>query len=232
VIRLSSTGRPTIDVWRAAQSWAPAATPSGTATLYRVTLGRTMGWTTTRISLRINATVPPTPHWRSCWGDTEPTPDIETVARVEVFRRGGSDRDVDVGPIHLTQSTIGAYLRGIVIEGGWSDGITLRGSGHRLEYALSRLGQDMNVTLQLNEVNGEAVDHVLDRVISDYAGFCGCYIHNGNPSLSHVRFRRNGTQRMGPLVGGGHGIFYNGDATADLEGVHFTDNFYGEELRL
>lgn len=228
VIYVDAVGRPRVDIWRAAGSWAPAGSPPTSALVYAMSLGRVYGWSTTQIRLWAGSapgSVPPDPHWRQVDGTREPTPALVAGARVDIIRHGatGGPRDVDVGAIHLTGSTAGARLSRVFCEGGFSDQVTLRGSGHRLDGALIRFGQDMGIT---SEKNGDD-DHEYERVVSDQSGFDGMYVVSGRPRVRRCMFRRNGTHANGYA---GNGIQVNTGADLDVADVYFDGN-YADEIR-
>lgn len=136
-----------LDVWRKASSWAPAANPSGTATVYRVTLARLVTWTSTRLKLQTGGLSPPAPRWRTVLGDDASTPSTGGSSRLDIIRTSGANSDTDSGGIHATEHAVGAVFKDCSIIGGRSDCITLRGTGTVAERCMTDLGYDMGFTV-------------------------------------------------------------------------------------
>jgi len=187
---LGFTGATTavLDDWRKPLSWARAATPSGTATVYRVTLGRLIGHTPTRLLMQTGSLAPPSPRWRSVTGDTMATPTTGGGSRLDIIRAGSSNRDVDTGGIHVTETSSGARVTNCTVRGGWSDAITLRGSGSVAEDCTTDLGQDMGYT-----VDGTHGTVVMRRCIAKRAGRSGFAVIGGPSKLFDCEAYSNGT---------------------------------------
>lgn len=150
VLGFLDDGTPRLSGWRASGSWRRTATPSAQATLYRPTLGRIFGWSSTVLMLRTGEGIPEQSRWRTVSGAAAATPSMVAGVRVDVIRHGasgGQTRDVDTGAIHITASADGAVVRNVSARRGFSDIISVRGSGGLLEGCSVSLGQDMGFTI-------------------------------------------------------------------------------------
>lgn len=185
-----------LDTWRAAQSWYPISTPTGTATLFRVSLGRYLGETqANRLSIKTNLGEPGYAHWRGVEGGLT-QPELVAGSRLDIVRHGlggaSAQRDVDTGFIHVTDTAVDAQLRRIRSRGGFSDQVSVRGLRTLVYDARVRLGQDMGFT-----VDGAVGPQELDLCVSDASGFNGFVLVNG-PSVVRASFaNENGTHGEG-----------------------------------
>lgn len=189
VIDFDSLGA-VLDNWRAAGSWRPIARPSGTATVYRVTMGRLIGVTGNRLFMQSGGEPPAplSPRWRSVTGETMALPTVGGDSRFDIIRAGGANRDTDTGGIHITETAIGARVTDCEIVGGWSDTITLRGRSTLAQRCTTSLGQDMGFT----------VDGTDDRIqVFDctalYTGRSGFACLGGPVDLNNCHADGNGT---------------------------------------
>jgi hypothetical protein len=180
-----------LDEWRRAGSWRPTGNPSGTATVYRVTLGRYVTGTSTRLSFQSGG-APTSPRWRSVTGATMDTPTTGGGSRLDIVRVGGSNRDIDTGGIHLTESSTSASVKNSTIVGGWSDTITLRGAGTVAERCSTDLGQDMGFT-----VDGADGRVTVRNCTARRTGRTGFHLTGGPSDLYSCGAYDNGTHNDG-----------------------------------
>lgn len=181
-----------LDEWRAAGSWRVTSNPTGTATVYRVSLGRSYGYSGNRILMQTGQGFPSGARWRSVIGETMETPSTGGGSRLDLIRVGGSNRDVDSGGVHITADATSSVIRDSTVIGGWSDMITLRGAGTVAERCQADLGQDMCFT----------VDGTNDRITvrnchASRAGYTGFHLTGGPSDLYSCRADDNGTHNDG-----------------------------------
>jgi hypothetical protein len=102
-----------LDDWRRANQWAPVNEPTGTATIYRIQMGRLYSATSTRIIISAGDQYTPLAHWRDVAG----TPTVflrDTGNTFKMERRnGGHNNEVEPvahgfitgdGPVHVGTS--------------------------------------------------------------------------------------------------------------------------------
>lgn len=181
-----------LDEWRRSGSWRPASQPSGTATVYRITLGMLFTSTSTRLKIQTDSLVPESPRWRAVTGETAPTPSAGNGSRLDIIRVAGSNIDTDTGGVHITEHAVGAVIRNSTVRGGRSDLITLRGTGTVAENCIADLGGDMCFT----------VDGTNDRVTvrsctGKRAGRRAFYVDGGPSDLYSCAAYDNGTVNDG-----------------------------------
>lgn len=183
-----------LDQWRSWGGWYPVTAPvAATATLYRVSLGRLMGATVTRLDLQTGSS-PGYAHWRGVEGGLT-TPALVAGSRVDIVRHGLTNpavRDVDTGIVHITDISTNAKLRGARARGGFSDQITLRGLGTKAYDCRARLGQDMGFT-----VDGTVGRQALDLCFAEQNGFNGFTVLGGPSDIRSSYANENGTHGDG-----------------------------------
>lgn len=177
-----------LDEWRRSGSWRPAAQPSGTATVYRVSLARVVTWSGNRLKLATDGGVPPSPRWRTVTGTTASTPTTGGSSRLDIIRTGGSNIDTDTGGIHITETATNAVVKNCSIVGGRSDCITLRGTGTLAEGCSVDLGYDMGFTV--DGTNGRVT---VRRCQARRAGRSGFALLGGPSDLYTCGAYDNGT---------------------------------------
>jgi hypothetical protein len=228
-----STGALRLDTWRAAGSWTPVATPSGTASCWRVSLGRYMGeLQANRLALQTGGGIPGYALWRGVAGGLA-QPEFGAGSRLDIIRHGltnPSVRDVDTGAVHVTKSGLNARLRRLRARGSFSDVYSFRGVGTQVYDARARLNQDMAFT-----VDGEHDRQQLDLCVAEYAGFHGFILLHGPSDLRGGRANDCGTH------GHGYGVVVEAEAlgsTVDIRGARNTTEFmsapwlaYGQHAR-
>jgi hypothetical protein len=193
-----------LDTWRASGLWVPVATPtSGTATVYRVSLGRLYGWEEEGERLDIATVGAELSYWRGVGGGLL-NPELIAGSRLDILRHAYTGaaaaagvRDVDTGGIHITDSAGRAVLRDCTVRGGFSDMITMRGIGGRATRCSVDLGQDMGFT-----IDGGNDRQVLVDCTSRRAGFNGFWLANGASELYRCTAVANGLHGDG----GGYGV--------------------------
>lgn len=131
-----------------------------------IVLGRVMSWTSTTLTVQ---------RWRRVDNTDAPTP-ADGECRV-------IPRHPDVGGIHITAGP-NAMIERVEVRGGWSDMITVRGSGCVLRDCRTLNGQDMGFT-----VDGV---HTLERCVSDGANFDGFIAITGGAHLYDCEARGYG----------------------------------------
>ena len=179
--------------WRAWGSWRPTPPPSGTATVYRVTLGRMIAYVPggNRLSFKSGA-VPVAPRWRYIDGSTAPTPITAPGTRLDVIRVGdpanNGTRDTDSGAINFGNTSVGATLRNSSFLGGASDQVTAGGVGTVIEGCYTAWGYDEGFTIR-----GADGRVTLRRCQAEYAGRTGFHLNDGPSDLYSCTANYNGT---------------------------------------
>lgn len=164
-------GEATLDTWRDTGYWTPISEPSGTATVYRVTLGMVQSWTDTRIGLTASGT-PADARWRTVENDDAPTPTAAAGVRLDVIRAASglssSIRDVNIQPIHITKAAYAVRVSNCTVTGSFADAFSMRGKNGSMVDCVAKLGQDMGFTVDVRE--GPCALH---RCISRGTGVAG-----------------------------------------------------------
>lgn len=165
-------GVATLDTWRDAGYWTPISEPSGTATIYRVTLGRLQSWTSTRLSLVTVIGTPTAAHWRTVEDDDAGTPTIVAGSRLDIIRAAsglsGSLRNVNIQPIHATKACRAARIANCTVTGSFADSFSIRGTNGLVEDCRAVLGQDMGFTVDVRQGA-----HLVRRCVSRGTGVAG-----------------------------------------------------------
>jgi hypothetical protein len=217
-----------IDYWKAANSWRPAATPTGEyATVYKVILGKLWTASLTRVSTYLSDTVTPNPHWRDPTGKVVPLTVAQQATRCDILRADLQNlgvRDVDTGGIHCTDTCLNPSVINCYVEGGFSDCITIR-SESTITNCESRYGQDFGFTL-------DATDGPVN-VVSCRAYFCGVNgfgFYNGNGTISNSYAEGNGFH----METAGYGFRFD-DGLVVTGSINGKDNFkalyYGQLIQ-
>lgn len=214
VLHVYADGSLLLDDWRVSQGWSIASTPSTTATIYRLALGRFLGSpSSNRLSTRSGG-LPTYAGWHAVEGGVE-SPSVVDGSKLRIVRHGlagaSAVRDVDTGAIHITETAVNAKVRRVRARGGFSDLITLRGSNTRALDCYAELGQDMCFT-----VDGTVSRQQLDRCSAFRAGFNGFAVLGGPSDLRGCQADYCGVH------GDGYGVSADADAegsTLDVDGV-------------
>lgn len=197
VVRDEDTGELVLQPWRRAgqHGWVTGVT--GTATAYRLTLGRLYGYTATRLTIHLDAGAATQGIWYTVAGDEAATPAVTVGQRVDILRHGYTGdavavRDVDIGGIQANRSLVSCKMRRIRIRGTFSDSNTQRGVFCVCEDIDTSMGQDMGHT-----VDAGAAPQLLINCTAATTGFHGFVLISGASTLVGCAANDNGKHGIG-----------------------------------
>lgn len=210
-----------LDEWRAAGKWKPVATPTGTATVYRVTIGTSYGYSGNRIFIQTGGGDPTGARWRGIDDDstTASTPTTGGGSRLDIIRNGGSNRDTDSGFLHVTETATDAIVSNCSAYGWASDVFTMRGLRSSISDCYAEMGNDMDFTF--DGTNGPVT---ATRCHAVRAGRTGFNLTGGPSNLYSCRADYNGFINDG---GSDYGVTTTSDCAGSILQIRGTGNLTG-----